>query len=229
MTIGQSLIHMTGVLALAAAALATPGSSAGRSAKPKAAMPARADKSAEADYSILMQRNIFDRNRRPPVVRKPQPPRTRPTYTPPKPVDTDQYFVLRGIALEGSKFTAFFEDTRAGKILQVRPGDVVGKGRIPAVNIDSAQYQRGDKLTVIPVGHTLAGSRAPSAGFETPAPTPAARTADTAKPASPSPRPSATTQPTTAPAGTPTSAPASGGLQDILERMRRRRQQELGR
>lgn len=229
MTLEQSIIRMTGILALAAAAMAAPGSSPERSARPSAAPTARADKSIGADYSILVQRNIFDRNRRPPVIRKPQPPRPKPTYTPPKPVDTDQHFVLRGIALEGSQFTAFFEDTRAGRILQVRPGDVVGKGRIPAVNIDSAQYQRGDKLTVIPVGHTLTGSRAPGAGFETPAPTPAASTGSTAKPTAPSQGSSATTQPTTAPAETPTSAPASGGLQDILERMRRRREQELGR
>jgi len=223
MTLGQSILRMTGILALASAALAAAGSSHGRSAK------STATPSAGADYSILVQRNIFDRNRRAPVVRKPQPPRPKPAYTPPKPVDTDQYFVLRGIALEGSQFTAFFEDTRAGKILQVRPGDVVGKGRIPAINIDSAQYQRGEKLNVVLVGHTLAGSRAPSAGFETPAPSPSAKTASTAIPAAPSPKTSTTTQPTAAPAGTPTSAPASGGLQDILERMRRRREQELGR
>ncbi len=226
MTLGQSLIRMTGILALASAALAGPSSSPERSATPADAPSAKTDKSARADFSILVQRNIFDRNRRAPVVRKPQAPRTKPAYTPPKPVDADVYFVLRGIALEGSQFTAFFEDARSGKILQVRPGDVVGKGRIQAVNIDSAQYQRGEKLTVIPVGHTLTGSRAPSAGFETPAPSP---TASTARPTAPTTGSSATTQPTTAPAGKPTSAPASSGPQDILERMRRRRQQELGR
>ena len=226
MTLGHSLIRMTSILAIAAAAMAASGSSPGRSAKPPAAPSTKADKPAKADFSILVQRNIFDRNRRPPVVRKPPTPRPKPTYTPPKPVDADQYFVLRGIALEGSQFTAFFENTRDGKMLQVRPGDTVGKGRVQAVNIDSAQYQRGDKLTVIPVGHTLTGSRAPGAGFETPAPRPSV---STAKPTAPSPGPSATTQPTTAPAGAPTSAPASGGMQDILERMRRRRQQELGR
>lgn len=226
MTFGQQLIRMTVILALAGVALAARGSAPGRSSTRAPAPAADADKSVLTDFSILLERNIFDRNRRPPVVRTPQPPRPRPVYVPPKPVDTDLYFVLRGIALEGSQFTAFFEDTRSGKILQVKPGDAVGKGRIPGVNIDSAQYQRGEKLAIIHVGHTLTGSRAPAAGFETPAPSPVASTSRTAPSASTS---SATTQPTTAPAGEPTSAPASGGLQDILERMRRRREQELGR
>ncbi len=224
MTFGQQLIRMIAILALAGVAMAARDSARRRSSTRAPAPAADADKSAGTDFSILLERNIFDRNRRPPVVRTTQPARPRPTYVPPKPVDADQYFVLRGIALEGSQFTAFFEDTRAGKILQVKPGDAVGKGRIPAVNIDSAQYQRGEKLAIIHVGHTLTGSRAPAAGFETPAPSPVASTSRTAPSTS-----SATTQPTTAPAGEPTSAPASGGLQDILERMRRRREQELGR
>jgi len=226
MTFAQQFIRTIVILALAGVAMAAPGSARRRSSTPASAPAADARKSAGADFSILLERNIFDRNRRPPVVRTTQPaPPARPPR-PTRPVDADQYFVLRGIALEGSRFTAFFEDTRAGTILQVKPGDAVGKGRVPGVNIDSAQYQRGDRLTIIRVGCTLTGSRAPAAGFEMPAPNPAADTSKTPASASPS---SATTQPTTAPAGGATSAPASGGLQDILERMRRRRQQELGR
>jgi len=227
MTFGQQLTRVIVISALAGAAMAGRDSAPRGPSTPAPAPPGEAGKSAGMDFSILLERNIFDRNRRPPVIRTPRtaPVSIRPTK-PPRPVDSDQYFVLRGIAQEGSQFTAFFEDTRAGKILRVKPGEPVGKGRVPGVNIDSAQYQRGQTLVVIRVGHTLTGSQAPAMGFEAPGPSPVASISKTSASASTS---SATTQPATAPAAEPTSAPASGGLQDILERMRRRRQQELGR
>jgi len=196
--------------------------------------PAPTHRTKYEDFRLLLDRNVFNRYRRPPVVQRPRPPETpKRTYTPPspKPVDTDRYFVLLGVGLEGEQYTAFFEDTRESKILTVQPGQAVGNGKLLAVNLDSIQYERGPARRVIKVGHLLTGNPAPSGGFSTPAP-PASR-ASTPRPTSPAParEPAESgqtaTQPTTAPAK-PAAPPADPAEQDILERMRRRRLQETG-
>jgi hypothetical protein len=241
------MLPLACLLAMASAALAAappkpaPKPATAPPAKPAPLTPTHLTK--WDDFLILTDRNIFDRNRRPPVVRTPRIEASRPPYTPPQPppIDTDQYVVLLGIGLEGPQYTAFFEDSRVGKILQISPGGVVGKGRLRAVNLDSVQYDRGGKFIIVKVGCTLTGVQAASMGFAAPAPiaVPAAAGSSRAgppAPAAPSPTAApttapATTQPTTAPSAgeTPAPAPAPDGLQDILERMRLRRQQELGR
>ena len=242
------MLPLACLLAMASAALAAaplkpaPKPAPAPPAKPAPLTPTHLTK--WDDFRILTDRNMFDRNRRPPVVRTPYVERTRTTPPlPPPPIDTDQYVVLLGIGLEGPQYTAFFEDSRAGKILQVSPGGVVGKGRLRAVNLDSVQYERGGKFIIVKVGCTLTGVQAASMGFAAPAPiaVPAAAGSSRAGPSAPA-APSPTAAPTTAPATTqPTTAPSAGetpapapapapdGLQDILERMRLRRQQELGR
>jgi hypothetical protein len=231
------MLRSIAILALASAALAATAPKPAPKAAPKPTIATPTHKTKWEDFRILTDRNIFDRNRRPPVVRPPRIEGSRLTITPqpPKPVDTDQYIVLLGIGLEGPQYTAFFEDSKAGKILQVLTGDVVGKGRLRAVNLDSVQYDRGGKFSTVKVGYTLTGTQAASMGFATPAPSASAAASGTSPSGSsrltsiaPTTGP-ATTQPTTAPSTGATSAPASDGLQDILERMRQRREQELGR
>jgi len=233
MTAGLPMLRSIAILALASAALAATAPKPAPKAAPKPTLATPTHKTKWDDFRILTDRNIFDRNRRPPVVRPPRIEAPRPTITPqpPKPVDTDQYIVLLGIGLEGPQYTAFFEDAGAGKILQVLTGDVVGKGRLRAVNLDSVQYDRGGKFSIVKVGYTLTGTQAASMGFATPASSASAAASGTSRSGSSrltSTAP-ATTQPTTAPSTGATSAPASDGLQDILERMRQRREQELGR
>jgi hypothetical protein len=227
------MLRSIAILALASAALAATAPKPAPKAAPKPTLATPTHKTKWDDFRILTDRNIFDRNRRPPVVRPPRIEAPRPTITPqpPKPVDTDQYIVLLGIGLEGPQYTAFFEDAGAGKILQVLTGDVVGKGRLRAVNLDSVQYDRGGKFSIVKVGYTLTGTQAASMGFATPAPSASAAASGTSRSGSSTPTSTApaTTQPTTAPSTGATSAPVSDGLQDILERMRQRREQELGR
>jgi len=233
MTAGLPMLRSIAILALASAALAATAPKPAPKAAPKPTLATPTHKTKWDDFRILTDRNIFDRNRRPPVVRPPRIEAPRPTITPqpPKPVDTDQYIVLLGIGLEGPQYTAFFEDAGAGKILQVLTGDVVGKGRLRAVNLDSVQYDRGGKFSIVKVGYTLTGTQAASMGFATPASSASAAASGTSRSGSSTPTSTApaTTQPTTAPSTGATSAPVSDGLQDILERMRQRREQELGR
>ena len=236
MTAGLPMLRSIAILALASAALSATAPKPAPKAAPKPTLATPTHKTKWDDFRILTDRNIFDRNRRPPVVRPPRIEGSRPTITPqpPRPVDTDQYIVLLGIGLEGPQYTAFFEDSKAGKILQVLTGDVVGKGRLRAVNLDSVQYDRGGQFRIVKVGYTLTGTQAASMGFAMPAPSASAAASGTSRSGSstgssrtPTTAP-ATTQPTTAPSAGATSAPASDGLQDILERMRQRREQELG-
>jgi len=233
MTAGLPMLRSIAILALASAALAATAPKPAPKAAPKPTLATPTHKTKWDDFRILTDRNIFDRNRRPPVARPPRIEAPRPTITPqpPKPVDTDQYIVLLGIGLEGPQYTAFFEDAGAGKILQVLTGDVVGKGRLRAVNLDSVQYDRGGKFSIVKVGYTLTGTQAASMGFATPASSASAAASGTSRSGSSTPTSTApaTTQPTTAPSTGATSAPVSDGLQDILERMRQRREQELGR
>mgnify|MGYP000951592813 CR=1 FL=1 len=206
------------------------------------------------DFRILLDRNVFDRYRRPPVAVRPvQPQPTRPTTyvrpQAPRPIDNDQYFALLGIGLEGDQYTAYFEDGRAGKAILIQPGQAVGNGRVTAVNLDSVQYQRGTTKRIVKVGQLLTGDPAPTAGFAAaaPAPAPVAPVAPVApRPAAPAPAAAGATPSTPAPAGGPTTAPAPATTQpttpaapqatpapdpgelDIIERMKRKRQQELG-
>ena len=236
MTAGLPMLRSIAILALASAALSATAPKPAPKAAPKPTLATPTHKTKWDDFRILTDRNIFDRYRRPPVARPPRIEGSRPTITPqpPRPADTDQYIVLLGIGLEGPQYTAFFEDSKAGKILQVLTGDVVGKGRLRAVNLDSVQYDRGGQFRIVKVGYTLTGTQAASMGFAMPAPSASAAASGTSRSGSstgssrtPTTAP-ATTQPTTAPSAGATSAPASDGLQDILERMRQRREQELG-
>jgi hypothetical protein len=228
------MLRSIAILALASAALSATAPKPAPKAAPKPTLATPTHKTKWEDFRILTDRNIFDRYRRPPVARTasrqgPNTPSIPPQ--PPKPVDTDQYIVLLGIGLEGPQYTAFFEDSKADKMLQVLTGDVVGKGRLRAVNLDSVQYDRGGKFRTVKVGYTLTGTQAASMGFVMPAPSASAAASGTSRSGSSTPTPMApaTTQPTTAPSTGATSAPAPNGLQDILERMRQRREQELGR
>jgi hypothetical protein len=236
------ILRSIAILALASAALAAEPPKAAPRAAPRAA-PAAATPTHKAkweDFRILTDRNIFDRNRRPQVARATRVEPPRGPYTPPqppKPIDDDQYLVLLGIGLEGPQYTAFFEDSKAGKILQVSPGDIVGKGRLRAVNLDSVQYDRGGKSSIVKVGYTLTGVQAASMVFVAPAPIAGPAATGTSRAAAPTPTPAgttptagtATTQPTTAPSAGVAPAPAPNENQDIIERMRQRRLQELGR
>lgn len=235
------ILRSIAILAMASAALAAEPPKAAPKPAPKAAPTAAppTHKAKWEDFRILTDRNIFDRNRRPQTVHvaRTEPPRGQYTPPPPKPIDTDQYFVLLGIGLEGPQYTAFFEDSKAGKIIQVSPGDTVGRGRLGAVNLDSVQYDRDGKSRVVKVGYTLTGLQASSMVFAAPASITGTAGAGSSQTATPPPTPTgatpttgpATTQPTTAPPAGVAPPPAPNENQDIIERMRQRRLQELGR
>jgi len=156
-------------------------------------------------YSLLLTRNIFSRNR---TVYTPRAwrPTSRPVDTRPAPA-----MVLTGTAVQERGRIAFFEDPMTGETLWAVPGQAVGGGTLVAVSESSVEYRSWGARRTLLLGDSITGAPgtlAPAAGAGA---MPFVAT-----------RPAGTTGPSPA-----RSAPAGGT--DILERMRRRRMQEMGR
>lgn len=190
-------------------------------------------------FLLLVDRNIFLRDRRRPD------PRRFDTSRPAPADDRERRVVLTGTALCGEEFIAFFEDTRTGDTLRVRAGGAVGAGELRAVTLDEVEYESGGKTGRIKVGFTLAGEVASLPARRAP-PAPAAASDSPPTPPETKPETQAETNGQEAPKqeaaippdGTPDAAPketlSPGGpseddIADILERMRRRREEELKR
>lgn len=189
-----------------------------------AAIPSLSADTAPADswdqYRLLVQRNIFRRDRT-----RPRGPSPGPTIRTVR--DSDRDIVLTGIGRRDGESVAFFENTATGVTTLVRVGQPVGKGTARAITLDVVEYERDGSLNRIEIGHTLQGGRLVRQ-------TVAAGPGATTRPGGPS---VATTQPATTasgPAEQTGSAASEGGSTDsdnadTLERMRQRREQEMRR
>ena len=139
---------------------------------------------------------------------------------------------LRDISLSISEgeYVAFFEDTRFGRTTQARVGEVVGKGKVERITLDGIEYRRGEAVRRIGVRQSLTGASATLPTLRT---APRAPALPTSLPAGAASRPAwfaTTTQPAPpATVTTPKTTNTDSDGSDILERMRRRRLQELGR
>lgn len=109
-------------------------------------------KDAWENYQIILQRNIFSRQRGPLVDRS----QRRQMDTPPPP-NPESYYVLKGIVQENSVFIAFIEDTQRSQIFKVREGDSVARGKIKALNLDTIEYQFEDRVVKVAIGKDLEG------------------------------------------------------------------------
>ena len=153
-------------------------------------------------YQVLVERNIFSRDRARAVQR-----RAEATLTPvPNP---DRYIVLTGIVVQDEEYIAFLEDSRDGITVRARTGDVVARGRLKNIAFDHVEYEtNGDSVTV-DVGQSL--------GRASPASMPASGSEEVGRAVEPS------ADRTPAAAGS-----ARDADQNLLERLRQRRQRELG-
>ena len=107
-------------------------------------------------YRIVVERNMFSRQRGPRVDRSRS--ERQVPVAPPAP-DPESYVVLKGIVQEDGAFIAFLEDTQSGQILRVRQGDSVVRGKIKALTLDSIEYEFGDRTTIVTMGFDLQGGR----------------------------------------------------------------------
>ena len=105
-------------------------------------------------YQIILQRNIFSRQRGP--IRQSQLSERPRTVVTPNP---ESYFLLKGIVQEGDKFIAFLEDTRGSAVLKLREGDSVARGVVKNFTLDAIEYQLADRMISVPLGRDLEGGQ----------------------------------------------------------------------
>lgn len=168
-------------------------------------------------FKVLVQRNMFSKERgRPREESK----RERKREAPPVPrIEAD--LVLIGVVQKDGLPAAIVENRVSGKIVTLKPGDSIGAGVAKVISLDSIDFEADGILHVIRIGSTLAGT-APKT-ITTVSETPAATTPAPNGTALPSPLTSSTTS--TGPAAP--ASPAGSAGESVLERMRRKRQEEL--
>ncbi len=111
----------------------------------------------------------------------------------------EQSMVFKGATQTDNAVAALVEDTTAGKVLMLKPGDSLARGTIAAITLDRLDYSVAGHVTRVAIGQNLVGDQAAAV---------------------PSTGPTTMTSPV---------APPGASTDDVLERMRRRRQQEVGR
>ena len=158
-------------------------------------------------YNILVERNIFARNRGRKREREPA-----ETTVAPKP---ERYQVLAGVVQQGDEFIAFIEDSRGGT-KAVRSGDEIAEGRVKTINLASIRFEQDGKTTTIKIGDSLQGGPRPRFTKD------ATRASGTAKDAT---KAAGSATPSAKPAAKPATSDSQAA---ILERLRQRRKKELG-
>ena len=107
------------------------------------------------DYRAVVERNIFSRDRG--RAREPGP--TVARQAPPR---AERYIVLKGVVQQGKELIAFLEDTRAATTSRARIGDAVGQGRLANITLDHVEYELDGQTEKIEIGSNLAGSAPPA-------------------------------------------------------------------
>ena len=144
----------------------------------------------------------------------------------------DRSVILTGVVQQGEDWVAFLEDTRTGRTTRARIGHALGDGTVAAIAFSGIEYYRGTARKTVAIGQNLAGlwPALPAASSSTTSPSVSSSSSSSTPPSS-----SAVTvnlsAPTSGTAAVTTqvqpSSGTSGGADDILERMRRRRAEEL--
>ncbi|OHB76028.1 MAG: hypothetical protein A2Z25_22040 [Planctomycetes bacterium RBG_16_55_9] len=156
-----------------------------------------------AKYQIILQRNIFSRQRGP--IRQRDAERARPVVI----RNPESYLMLKGIVQEDGTFIAFIEDTQGNKVLRLREGDSAARGVVKNFTLDSIEYQRDDKTVGVALGRDLEGGQGTL---------PMSRLLELSAASSPVSDPNAATKP---------SAPSEDEA-EILRKLMEQRKQQLG-
>ena len=214
----RNLKRILPFIAVATAAVAPPAVLAQEAAEPSAAsepstpasrVDAPAVPSFDELYADLAANNIFRRDRRPPpprVERDPEPP------APPPPPETQ--WLLTGVVWEEGAFRGYLEYLPDGSVRRVTTGDAIANGNVGELYIDSISYvgpeggifwvDVGDDLTGEPSRITVSRSSSSSSGGESAGEGGGERGRDEA------------------------SGGGDGENLSPIERMRRRRQEQMG-
>jgi hypothetical protein len=207
-------------------------------AEQPAASTAIAPTDSYEKYRAVTERNIFLKNRTRAVEeRTHEAPASERTTPAPEPGSDEACLVLTGVVSQGDDWVAFIEDTRTGQTTRMRAGRTLGGGTLASIAITGIDYYREGDHKAVAVGQNLAGltPALPSAIPTSPTTTTSTTTTTTSSATTATSTPSATiTVPVTSAASgstqmQPASVPAAGGSNDVLERLRRRRAEEMNR
>lgn len=128
------------------------------------------------------------------------------SYIPPPsggPSRPERGFILTGVFMEeGKGYLALIEDARGGNVLRLQAGQSVAQGKVTRLDLSSIDYESSGRTTRVEVGMSLDGGV--SSG------------------------PMISAMPTTNPSSSGSSSGSGGSINDVLERMRQRRMQEMG-
>jgi hypothetical protein len=130
-------------------------------------------------------------------------------------VAPEESLVFEGAMETSNQFLAFVEDRNAGKMLMLQGGAKIARGKITDITLDTLDYAVDGAVLHVKVGRNLRGEVA------------AAASSDNTASTGPGSTPSLGTAASGDASGAPASGSSGGGANDILERLRRRRQQEL--
>lgn len=170
-----------------------------------------------AQYGAMLSRSIFLKGRQyvtdthvdPIPGGRSQSGTTTTSAPPPSYAGAENVLVFNGASNANGQLVAFIENTGMNQIARYHVGDAVGQGaqgKITAITLDSMDYQVGARITHVNLGQNLNGQDVQVL---------------TTQPVG------AGTGPGTGPAGT-TQPGTSSGVESVLERLRKKRLQELG-
>lgn len=150
------------------------------------------------DYRVIYERNIFLKDRTPRPVRRWEPPRHTPAPPPPP-----RQIVLTGVTIREKVKLAYFEDSTTGDLVKAMAGDTIQDAKIVDVLLDGVEIELKGEKKCLAIGMSILGN-------------------------GPVDMSSASTSGSTgSSASSSTDSTSSSGGDDILERMRKRRQKEL--
>lgn len=77
-----------------------------------------------------------------------------------KPAGVDSGLALDGVVAEDAIFVALVEDTTSHKLMRVRVGDQLGRGRVSEISMHGLNYEADGGIAQVAVGQTLSGATA---------------------------------------------------------------------
>jgi len=110
-------------------------------------------------YRILVQRNIFARDR----GRMRHASKDSDEMGPPAP-KVDAETVLLGVLDKDGQLVAFLENTRTAAVQMLHTDDPVARGKVGAITLDSIEYVCGGSSVLVGVGKNLEGGATAALG-----------------------------------------------------------------
>ena len=135
--------------------LSEPGFAPARGATP------RGENGFYQKYGILVERNIFSRNRTRETDKRDEKPKNVVQQS------AHEEFVLRGISRWSKEYVAFLENTHYSQTKMYRIGDSVAEGKIKNITLDYVEFETKTNVKKVEIGKNMQGEiYTPSASFD---------------------------------------------------------------